>query len=70
MDFSEEVALAADSARLVDRIRDKLLGGRISATLETEARAGVDRIPAAFPGYRVSEALYLIATSPEFVVQR
>ena len=70
MDFSDEVPLAADSGRLVAHLRDKLLGGRISATLETEARASVDRIPAQFPGYRVSEALYLIATSPEFVVQR
>ena len=70
MNFDDEVPLAADSGRLVAHLRDKLLGGRISATLETEARASVDRIPAQYPGYRVSEALYLIATSPEFVVQR
>ena len=70
MDFGDEVPLAADSGRLVAHLRDKLLGGRISATLETEARASVDRIPAQYPGYRVSEALYLIASSPEFVVQR
>lgn len=70
MDFAPEVALAGDPAALVDRIADRLLGGQISPLLEAEARAAVERVPSASVGQRVSEAMYLIATSPEYVVQR
>jgi uncharacterized protein (DUF1800 family) len=70
MDFSQATALAADSEALVNRIAEKLLGGTISPTLKAEAKAAVERVPAASAGQRVSEAIYLIATSPEYVVQR
>ena len=70
MDISQEVALAGDSEALVSRIAEKLLGGTISPALKVEAKAAVDRVPATNAGQRVSEAMYLIATSPEFVVQR
>jgi hypothetical protein len=70
MDFSQEVALAGDSEALVNRIAEKLLGGTISPTLKAEAKAAVDRVPATSAGQRVSEAMYLIATSPEYVVSR
>ena len=70
MDFSQEVALAGDSEALVNRIADKLLGGTISPALKAEAKAAVERVPAPSAGQRVSEAMYLIATSPEYVVSR
>ena len=70
MDISQEVALAGDSEVLVNRIAEKLLGGTISPALKVEAKAAVDRVPATNAGQRVSEAMYLIATSPEYVVQR
>jgi uncharacterized protein (DUF1800 family) len=70
LDFSQEAALAGDADALVSRVAEKLLGGAISPTLRTEARAAVERVPAASPGQRVAEAVFLIATSPEFVVQR
>jgi uncharacterized protein (DUF1800 family) len=70
IDITQEVALAADSEALVNRIAEKLLGGTISPTLKAEARAVVERVPATSAGQRVSEAMYLIATSPEYVVQR
>ena len=70
MDFTQEVALAGDPEALVTRIAGKLLGGQISATLKAEARAAVERVPATSAGQRVSEAMYLIATSPEYVVSR
>lgn len=70
MDFSQEVALAADSETLVNRIAEKLLGGTISPTLKAEAKAAIERVPATSAGQRVSEAMYLIATSPEYVVSR
>jgi len=70
MDISQEVALAGDSEALVNRIAEKLLGGTISPTLKTEAKAAIERVPATNAGQRVSEAMYLIATSPEYVVSR
>ena len=70
MDFSQEVALAGDSEALVNRLAEKLLGGAISPALKAEAKAAVERVPATSAGQRVSEAMYLIATSPEYVVNR
>lgn len=70
MDFSQEVALAGDAEALVNRIAEKLLGGTISPTLKAEAKAAVERVPVTSAGQRVSEAMYLIATSPEYVVSR
>jgi uncharacterized protein (DUF1800 family) len=70
MDFSREAALAGDPEALVNRIAERLLGGTISPTLRAEARAAIERVPAASAGQRVSEALYLVATSPEYAVQR
>jgi hypothetical protein len=70
MDLSREAALAGDPEALVNRIAERLLGGTISPTLRAEARAAIERVPAASAGQRVSEALYLIATSPEYAVQR
>jgi uncharacterized protein (DUF1800 family) len=70
MDFSQEVALAGDAEGLVNRIAEKLLGGTISPALKAQAKAAVERVPATSAGQRVSEAMYLIATSPEYVVSR
>ena len=70
LDYSAELPLAGDSEALVNRIAEKLLGGQISATLKAEAKAAVERTAATNPGQRVSEALYLVTTSPEYVVQR
>jgi uncharacterized protein (DUF1800 family) len=70
MDFAPEVAVAADAEALVNRIAERLLGGTISPTLKAEARAAIERVPATSAGQRVSEAMYLIATSPEYAVSR
>jgi uncharacterized protein (DUF1800 family) len=70
LDTSAENALAADPAALVERIAQRLLAGQISATLRDQARAQVERSPATSPTARTGEALYLIASSPEFAIQR
>jgi uncharacterized protein (DUF1800 family) len=70
IDTTAEIALAADPEALVSRIAERLLAGRISDTLKTEAKAQVARIAATTPNQRVAEALYLITTSPEFAQQR
>ncbi|MBV6417137.1 MAG: hypothetical protein CMLOHMNK_01775 [Steroidobacteraceae bacterium] len=69
IDISAEAALANDPAALVARIADKLLGGRISETLQAQARAAVERAPATLGGLKVAEALYLVVTSPEYALQ-
>jgi len=70
LDTSAEMALTNDSTALVDKIADRLLAGQISATLRNEARAQVDRVPTTLPSLRVTEALYLITSSPEFARQQ
>jgi uncharacterized protein (DUF1800 family) len=70
LDYTAELPLVGDSEALVTKIADKMLGGQISATLKAEAKAAIERVPVTNAGQRVSEALYLVATSPEYVVQR
>ena len=70
LDTTQELALAGDSEGLVNKIADKLLGTAPSATLKAEAKAAVDRVATTNPGQRVAEAMYLIVTSPDYVVQR
>ena len=70
IDVSAESGLTTDPPALVTRIAGKLLGGQISGTLEAQARAAVERVPANLGGLRIAEALYLISTSPEYAAQR
>jgi uncharacterized protein (DUF1800 family) len=68
IDIEAEVALAADAMQLVDKIANRLLGGQISPTLRDQAVLNVNRVAATSTSQRVAEALWLIATSPEFAV--
>jgi uncharacterized protein (DUF1800 family) len=70
IDTSEEIALAADSEALVNRVAERLLGGaaRISPVLKAQAKAQVDR--STNTNTRVADAIYLIAVSPEYSLQR
>ena len=75
---TDELAIAADSEQLVNKVAEKLLGGagQMSATLKAETKAQIERtaVPATNPqtalGTRVADAIYFIVTSPEFVLQR
>jgi hypothetical protein len=69
IDTLTEQTLIADPEALVTKIADKLMGGQISTTLRTAARAQLER-RAATDNQRVAEALYLIVSSPEFALQR
>lgn len=70
INIETEVPLAATPPALVTQIAEKLLAGRISSTLRTEAEAQVSSVAATNAPQRVSEALWLIASSPEFAMQR
>jgi uncharacterized protein (DUF1800 family) len=70
IDTTQEHAVANDSERLVTLVADKLLGGVISADLKNTVKAQVDRTATTTPNTRVADAIYLVATSPEYVLQR
>jgi uncharacterized protein (DUF1800 family) len=70
LDVQGDQQSAADSEALVARIAGKLLGGSISTQLKAEARAAVERVPVHDKALRVAEALFLIASSAEYAVQR
>jgi len=75
---TDELAIAADSEALVNRVAEKLLGGstQMSAALKSETKAQIERtaVPATNPttalATRTADAIYLIVTSPEFALQR
>jgi uncharacterized protein (DUF1800 family) len=69
IDIEPEVALAGNSAQLVNSVAVRLLGGHISQTLRDQAVASVNRVAASNPTQRVAEALWLIVSSPDFAVQ-
>ena len=82
--WAPELALAAQPAELVAALGDKLLNGRISTTLGTDAATAVGKIviPALNAGgtnqaaidaaklNRVRSAVLLLVGSPEFLVQK
>ena len=70
IDISEEMAIAADTNALVNKVAEKLMAGNISATLRTETSGMINRIPVTDPKSRVAEAIYFIVSSPEFAYQR
>ncbi|MBB5206826.1 DUF1800 domain-containing protein [Chiayiivirga flava] len=55
---------------MIERANVLFLGGGMSPALRSRVRARVLEIPADDPMLRVQNALYLIAASPEFAVQR
>jgi uncharacterized protein (DUF1800 family) len=71
IDTTEEIALMGDPAALVNRVAERLLGSAstMSSTLMQEAVAQVQR-SAATSATRVTDAVYFIATSPEYMLQR
>jgi uncharacterized protein (DUF1800 family) len=70
IDIEADIAVAGNPAVLVTQIANRLLAGQISPTLRAQAEGNVGRVAATNPAQRVSEALWLIASSPEFAVQR
>ena len=70
IDISEEMALADDIDGLIDLVADKLLGGTISQTLREELAGMLALIPPQETTLRAAEAVYFVASSPEYAVQR
>jgi uncharacterized protein (DUF1800 family) len=80
--YADELTLADDSQRLVDRMNLLLFYGGMSATLQARVKAGIDAIaiPAATGSNqttidraklnRVKTAIFFSMVSPEYLVQR
>lgn len=69
LDTAAEAALTNTPGALVDKVADRLLAGQISPSLRAATLAQVERDPASLPALRVADAIYLIASSPEFARQ-
>jgi uncharacterized protein (DUF1800 family) len=71
IDTRDETAVAADSTALINRVADRLLGSStlLTQTTRDQARTQIERSSATTGiATRVTDAVYLIATSPEFTV--
>jgi uncharacterized protein (DUF1800 family) len=71
IDTTEEVALMADATALVNRVAERLLGSsaNMSSALRTATVAQV-QLSSATSATRIADAVYFIATSPEYLLQR
>jgi uncharacterized protein (DUF1800 family) len=70
LDLSQEESLAGDPDRLLDRLNALLFAGGLSTELRAIVRDAVMASPATRPLDRARTAVYLLVTSPEFVVQK
>jgi len=70
IDIAAEQQLAADPQAMVNRIVDRFTGGQTSDAVKAEAVAMANRAPLSNPTLRVAEALFLIASSPEYAAIR
>ncbi len=69
-DLSAAAALAANPAALVDSLNTLLLAGQMSAGLRTQVIDAVTAQPASNALLRAQTAVQLLATSPEFCIQK
>lgn len=70
IDISPDLHYARTPSSLVASVANRLSGGVISDALRAETERQVARVAAADDSRRVAEAVWLIATSPEYAVQR
>ena len=68
--FDNELPLAANPDTLLQRLDTLLTGGRLRPEQHQIVREAIEKISAADPTNRVRVAVYLLATSPEFCVQK
>ena len=68
--YSELAALAGNPAQLIDRLDLVMTGGAMSATLKTKLASELARMNANEPVKRVTMAVHLVMTSPDYVIQK
>ncbi|MBV9658942.1 MAG: DUF1800 family protein [Verrucomicrobia bacterium] len=70
LDLSGLQALAGDPGGLVDSLNTLLMGGEMSQATRNRVVSAVTAISATNPLGRSQTAVYLLSTSPEFVIQK
>ena len=70
IDLSPWDPLASNPDQLIEALNQLLLHGAMSAEMRDAVKIAVQSIPASTPRLRVRTALYLIATSSQYQVQR
>jgi hypothetical protein len=70
IDLAEWDALANDPDRLIDALNGLLLHGTMSGEMRDAIKVAVESVPASSLRARVRSAIYLIATSSQYQVQR
>ncbi len=69
-DYSSWVPLAANVQQLVDGLNLMMTAGGMSSVLKTKLVTEISRMPASKPVERVTMAVHLILTSPDYVIQK
>ena len=70
LDLTQEQALAADPAALVDHFNATLMNGAMSSEMRTVLIDTIGQLPSSDPQERVLSALWLILNSPECVIEK
>ena len=70
LNFSNELALAANPTQLVDHLNLLLMAGNMSPAMRNTLINAVTNIPATNSKERVQTATYLVINSPEFVIDK
>jgi hypothetical protein len=70
IDYSGLQALAGNPQQLVDALNARLMHGTMSASMNTSIVATVNGIAGSDAGGRTRTAIYLVATSSQFHIQR
>jgi hypothetical protein len=69
-DYTSYDALAGNVPQLIDQLNLVLTGGGMSGGLRAQLITEVSKMPANEPQKRVTMALHLILTSPDYVIQK
>lgn len=70
LNLSYELSIAGNSAQLIDHLNVLLMSSAMSPEMRSILIGTLDRIAATNPTERVRTAIYLIVTSPEYVIQK
>ena len=70
LDLSNEQALAADPAQLVDHLNSLLMANNMSTAMRNILINAITQIPANNLAERAKTAIYLVINSPEFAIDK
>ena len=70
LDLTGMLSYAGNPAAMVEELNQRLCHGLLSASAKTAIVTAVNADPLATPRQRVQQAVYLVATSSQFQVER